>query len=70
VKLFKAGQSVTDIAMALSIGRGSVNRALEATGVKSASGLDLIQISGESPQRPTSKKARGGVAESKNTSAS
>jgi Helix-turn-helix domain of resolvase len=29
VKLFKAGRSVTDIAMALNIGRGSVYRALE-----------------------------------------
>jgi DNA invertase Pin-like site-specific DNA recombinase len=45
VKLFKSGRSVTDIAMTLSIGRGSVYRALEAAGMKSASGSDLIQIS-------------------------
>jgi len=38
VKLFKAGRSVTDIARALNIGRGSVYRALEAVGMKSASG--------------------------------
>jgi hypothetical protein len=38
VKLFKVGRSVTDIATALSIGRGSVYRALEAAGIKSASG--------------------------------
>ncbi len=38
VKLFKAGQSVTNIAITLSIGRGSVYRALEAAGIKSASG--------------------------------
>jgi DNA invertase Pin-like site-specific DNA recombinase len=38
VKLFKAGRSVTDIATTLSIGRGSVYRALEAAGLKSASG--------------------------------
>jgi DNA invertase Pin-like site-specific DNA recombinase len=49
VKLFKAGHSVTDIATALSIGRGSVYRALEAAGMKSASGLDLVQVSGEHP---------------------
>jgi hypothetical protein len=37
VKLFKAGRSVTDIATALNIGRGSVYyRALEAAGKKSA----------------------------------
>ena len=38
VKLFNAGRSVTDIATALNIGRGSVYRALEAAGRKSASG--------------------------------
>ena len=38
VKLFNAGRSVTDIATALNIGRGSVYRALEAAGMKSASG--------------------------------
>ena len=38
VKLFKAGRSVTDIATALSIGRGSVYRALEAAGMKSVPG--------------------------------
>ena len=38
VKLFKAGRTVTDIATALSIGRGSVYRALEAARMKSASG--------------------------------
>ena len=38
VKLFKGGRSVTDIATALNIGRGSVYRALEAAGMKSASG--------------------------------
>jgi DNA invertase Pin-like site-specific DNA recombinase len=38
VKHFKAGRSVTDVATALNIGRGSVYRALEAAGVKSASG--------------------------------
>ena len=32
VKLFKAGRTVTEIATALSIGRGSVYRALEAAG--------------------------------------
>jgi DNA invertase Pin-like site-specific DNA recombinase len=37
-KLFKAGRSLTDIATALNIGRGSVYRALEAAGMKSASG--------------------------------
>ena len=37
-KLFKAGRSVTDISRALNIGRGSVYRALEAAGMKSASG--------------------------------
>ena len=37
-KLLKAGRSVTDIATALNIGRGSVYRALEAAGMKSASG--------------------------------
>jgi len=37
VKLFEAGCSVTDIATALSIGRGSVYRAFEAAGMKSAS---------------------------------
>ena len=37
VKLFKAGRTVTDIATALNIGRGSVYRALEAAGMKSAS---------------------------------
>ena len=37
-KLFKAGRTVTDIATALNIGRGSVYRALEAAGMKSASG--------------------------------
>ena len=49
VKLFKAGRTVTDIATALNIGRGSVYRALEATGMKSASCLDLIQVSGKHP---------------------
>jgi DNA invertase Pin-like site-specific DNA recombinase len=39
VKLFKAGRSLTDIATALNIGRGSVYRALEAAGMKSASGF-------------------------------
>jgi DNA invertase Pin-like site-specific DNA recombinase len=38
VKLFEAGRTVTDIATALNIGRGSVYRALEAAGMKSASG--------------------------------
>jgi DNA invertase Pin-like site-specific DNA recombinase len=38
VKLFKAGRSVTDIARALSIGRGSVYTALEAAGMKSVPG--------------------------------
>jgi DNA invertase Pin-like site-specific DNA recombinase len=38
VKLFNAGRSVTDVATALNIGRGSVYRALEAAGMKSASG--------------------------------
>jgi Resolvase, N terminal domain/Helix-turn-helix domain of resolvase len=38
VKLFKAGRSVSDIATALSIGRGSVYRALETAGMKKASG--------------------------------
>ena len=38
VTLFKAGRTVTEIAEALSIGRGSVYRALEAAGMKSASG--------------------------------
>jgi DNA invertase Pin-like site-specific DNA recombinase len=38
VKLFEAGHSVTDIATTLSIGRGSVYRALEAAGMKSGSG--------------------------------
>jgi DNA invertase Pin-like site-specific DNA recombinase len=47
VKLFKAGRSVTDIATALNIGRGSVYRALEAAGMKSASGWDLTQASSE-----------------------
>jgi hypothetical protein len=37
-KLFKTGHSVTDIATALNIGRGSAYRALEAAGMKSASG--------------------------------
>src|SRR5271163_555840 len=37
VKLFN-GRSVTDIATALNIGRGSVYRALEAAGMKPASG--------------------------------
>jgi DNA invertase Pin-like site-specific DNA recombinase len=46
-KLFKAGRSVTDIATALNIGRGSVYRALEAAGMKSASGWDLTQASSE-----------------------
>jgi DNA invertase Pin-like site-specific DNA recombinase len=34
VKLFKDGQTVSEVAAALSIGRGSVYRALEAAGVK------------------------------------
>ena len=34
VKLFAAGRTVTDISRALSIGRGSVYRALELAGVK------------------------------------
>jgi DNA invertase Pin-like site-specific DNA recombinase len=34
VKLFKGGRTVTDIAVALSIGRGSVYRALEAAGIR------------------------------------
>jgi DNA invertase Pin-like site-specific DNA recombinase len=38
VKLFRAGRSVTDIATTLSIGRGSVYRALEAAGMKSVPG--------------------------------
>src|ERR1700733_6463381 len=38
VQLFNAGRSVTDVATALNIGRGSVYRALEAAGMKSASG--------------------------------
>ena len=38
VKLFNAGRSVTDVAATLNIGRGSVYRALEAAGMKSASG--------------------------------
>ena len=38
VKLYKAGRSVTDIATTLSIGRGSVYRALEAAGMKSVPG--------------------------------
>ena len=38
VKLFKAGRSMTDVATALNIGRSSVYRALEAAGMKSASG--------------------------------
>jgi len=59
VKLFKAGRSVTDIARALSIGRGSVYRALEAAGMKSASGrvgLDPVMwrasIATDPPRRP------------------
>jgi hypothetical protein len=38
VKLFNTGRSVTDVTTALNIGRGSVYRALEAAGRKSASG--------------------------------
>jgi DNA invertase Pin-like site-specific DNA recombinase len=38
VKLFKAGRSVTEIARALSIGRGRVYTALEAAGMKSVPG--------------------------------
>jgi DNA invertase Pin-like site-specific DNA recombinase len=34
VKLFKGGRTVTDIAVALSIGRGSVYRALEGAGLR------------------------------------
>jgi DNA invertase Pin-like site-specific DNA recombinase len=34
VRLFKGGSTVTDIAASLSIGRGSVYRALEGTGLK------------------------------------
>jgi DNA invertase Pin-like site-specific DNA recombinase len=34
VKLFNAGRSVTDIATALNIGRGSVYRALETCGIR------------------------------------
>ena len=34
VKLFREGRTVTQIAAALSIGRGSVYRALEAGGVR------------------------------------
>ena len=37
VKLFKAGRTLTDIAMALNIDRGSVYRALEAARMKPAS---------------------------------
>ena len=36
VKLFKAGRTVTQIASALGIGRGSVYRALETCGMKQA----------------------------------
>jgi len=36
VKLFKAGRTVTQIASALGIGRGSVYRALETGGIKQA----------------------------------
>jgi DNA invertase Pin-like site-specific DNA recombinase len=36
VKLFKGGRTVSDIAAALSIGRGSVYRALEVAGMKRA----------------------------------
>jgi DNA invertase Pin-like site-specific DNA recombinase len=36
VKLFKAGRTVTQIANALGIGRGSVYRALETCGIKQA----------------------------------
>jgi DNA invertase Pin-like site-specific DNA recombinase len=40
VKLFKAGRSMTDIAPALNIGRGSVYRALEAAGSRCRVGPD------------------------------
>ena len=34
MKLFRAGRTVTQIAAALSIGRGSVYRALDAEGMR------------------------------------
>ena len=49
VKLFKAGRTVTQIAGALGIGRGSVYRALETCGIKqpasAASGSVKVPIS-------------------------
>ena len=61
VKLFKAGRSVTDIAMALNIGRGSVYRALEAAGMKSASGWSRPGYLASTHSHRPSKKTRGGA---------
>jgi DNA invertase Pin-like site-specific DNA recombinase len=47
VKLFKEGRTVTDVARALSIGRGSVYRALEAAGIRQRLVFDQIKLSGE-----------------------
>jgi DNA invertase Pin-like site-specific DNA recombinase len=43
VKLFKAGRTVTDVARALSIGRGSVYRALAAAGLPKADAQDRAE---------------------------
>ena len=50
VKLFNAGRSVTDVATALNLGRGSVYRLLKRPeGREVGVELDLIQVSGEHP---------------------
>jgi DNA invertase Pin-like site-specific DNA recombinase len=59
VKLFNAGRSVTDIATALNIGRGSVYRALEAAGRKSASGWTRSGYLASTHSHRPSKKTRG-----------
>jgi DNA invertase Pin-like site-specific DNA recombinase len=43
VKLFREGRTVTDIADALSIGRGSVYRALEAAGIKQSAVMNVAR---------------------------
>ena len=48
VTLFKDGHTVTQIAIALGIGRGSVYRALETRGIKRAASAALVRPSAQS----------------------
>jgi len=50
VRLFREGRTVTQIANALGIGRGSVYRALETCGMKQAASAALVRPNAPSDQ--------------------